>query len=158
MTESLGLVHFIDSAISYYTPKELSTITNDIQNAQNIASSSEAIVPNQCIPDAYVFESIASEKFNEKNFFRDYFKYAYASTGLALYYIIGNIVSLYVYYGYPIQDPSQKYGQGCVTSNDALKLDASDPPKCFIRAQKNKFFFNLFDIYGNVNVGISGQF
>ena len=156
VTKSFGISHFIDSGISYYTSEETKKINATIKNF-NSSSSSITAKSNTCIPDQYQFDDYVSSRFNEKNLFHDYFKYAYVSTGIGLSYIIGNFVSIYMNYGYPLRDPAAQ-DKDCENVTAAINAGPSNPPKCIVRIQKNYFFFNWFAIYGAVNFGVTGQF
>ena len=146
LTKTIGLVHFIDTGMSFFTNKEISNLIKrkDIVECKDGVEKCDQILNS---PDISSFADVFSQYLNS----------SYISSGLGIEFIFGENISMFLNYGYPLWDP---YGNNdCQPSNDDFtKLSPSNAPRCVKRKVPVNLFGGRIKLYGSVNFGILGHF
>jgi outer membrane protein insertion porin family len=153
-SDLFGMVGFLDTGESFFSPKEVAQINSIIANQIN----PDAILRGQCTVDKASLIAPDTPDFDNNNFLKEYWHQAYVSTGIGFRFILGNVAAISLDYGYPLKDPSQHDGR-CVTSSDAQL--SNDAPACVSRFQESNYnFFGLygFKFKGAVHFAIGAQF
>jgi outer membrane protein assembly factor BamA len=149
--EVFGMVLFLDSAFNYFTKGEVAQINDQINKQIGLVEPSAT----QCVPDAAALISPSAILLNGFDFFEQYWKNAYVSTGIGFRIILGNYAALSLDYGYPLKDPSQNQNN-CMTTVDAL--NATTPPSCVLRIQKTSYLNGDIEFKGALHLRIGAQF
>ena len=136
-SDNWGGVFFIDSGESFFTLDEAKQV-NDHIKSQIALSSKSAPIKGQCFVDSAVLLQPNVPEFKGIDIIQAYWKQAYVSAGFGVRYILGNIASVSLDYGYPLKDPAQNQ-QDCVDPAMAVKLD--HVPTCISRIQSSDWNF-----------------
>lgn len=150
VSEAFGLVAFLDSGESYFTPDEVSQTNQQI--AQQIASGSPSTT--QCVVDnATLVAPGSSTSYTDA--LSQYWKQAYASTGVGLRVILGNYATINLDYGYPLKDPASHY-DNCMSTSQAQQ--SSTAPQCITRIQDSTILWDALKFKGALHFGIGAKF
>lgn len=146
----LGMVLFADSAANYFTQQETNQINSQMNNQVSAAQPSNT----QCVPDSASLITANPVNLQKINFFEQYWREAYVSTGVGFRLILGNYATINLDYGYPLKDPSSNYSD-CVSPDEALA--SATAPKCVSRVQDSNFT-GFLKFKGAIHLKIGAQF